>query len=172
MQNIRWGIRGSAVVISGLLAGCSPSQAGERDTTAVSVGGYNHVAGQYVNWFSVNGYRATLTGNSCCVELPDQWRPGLTAHIEWEVDPHPDEVIPRRKEGFGYDQEAYAKHKAKYRHYSADVTIPQYTHLGEFSAHFLPCQRVSVYSGTEGLNSPFYPVKEPFDLQEPAICPK
>lgn len=154
------------------LTGCTQSNASENDTTAVSIGGYNHVTGQNVNWFSVNGYRTTLTGNSCCVMIPDRWRPGLTAHIEWEVDPFPNEDIKKKTKGFGYDPGAYAKHKAKYQHYSADVSIPKYDHLGGFSVHFLPCQQVKVYTGTEGPNSPAYPIKEPFDMKESATCQK
>ncbi|MGV3345832.1 DUF3304 domain-containing protein [Enterobacteriaceae bacterium LUAb1] len=173
MQNIRWGMRGSAVVISGLLAGCSPSQAGGRDTTAVTVGAYNHVAGQRINWFSVNGYWVPgLGGGYCCVTLPDQWQSGMTAHIEWEVDPNPNENIPRLKKGVGFEPKALAEHEAKYKHYSADVPIPQYNHLGEFSVHILPCQKVNIYTGVEGPNSPAYPIKEPMNMQEPAICPK
>ncbi|MGV3345833.1 DUF3304 domain-containing protein [Enterobacteriaceae bacterium LUAb1] len=170
MQNIRWGIRGSAVVISGLLAGCSPSQAGE--SSAGNIRGYNHVAGQNVNWFSVNGYHATLSGNVCCVMIPNQWRPGLTAHIEWEVDPFPNEVIKKKNKGFGYDPAAYVKHKAKYQHFSADVPVPEYKESAGMNVHFLPCHQVKIYAGVAGYGSGGYPIKEPMNMQEPAICPK
>ncbi|MGV3345828.1 DUF3304 domain-containing protein [Enterobacteriaceae bacterium LUAb1] len=170
MQKIRWGIRGSAVVISGLLAGCSPSQAGE--SSAGNIGGYNHVAGQNVNWFSVNGYYATLNGNVCCVMIPNQWRPGLTAHIEWEVDPNANENIPRLKKGVGFEPKALAEHEAKYQRFSADVPIPEYKESAGINVHFLPCHQVKIYAGVAGYGSGVYPIKEPMNMQEPAICPK
>ncbi|KJV47939.1 hypothetical protein VH86_13120 [Pantoea sp. BL1] len=153
-----------------ILVGCDQSNAGESSTG--NIRGYNHVANQNVNWFAVNGYRATLTGNTCCVMIPNKWRPGLMAHIEWEVDPNPHEKIPMRKEGFGYDQEAYAQHKAKYRHYSTDVLIPEYDKSGGMNVHFLPCRQVKVYAGITSYGADTYPIKEPTDMQEPATCEK
>ncbi|HDS7116194.1 TPA: DUF3304 domain-containing protein [Klebsiella aerogenes] len=173
MNRIKWIIRGIALFVSVLLSGCSPLQACESDTTAITVGAYNHVAGQRINWFAVNGYRVPgLGGGYCCVTLPDQWRPGMVARIEWEVDLFPSENIKKKDKGFGYDSSAYAMHKAKYQLYSAEIPIPQYNHLGEFSVHILPCQKVEVYTGVEGLNSPSYPIKEPMNMQEPATCQK
>ncbi|MGV3345829.1 DUF3304 domain-containing protein [Enterobacteriaceae bacterium LUAb1] len=168
MQNIRWGIRGSAVVISGLLAGCSPSQAGE--SSAGNIRGYNHVAGQNVNWFSVNGYHATLSGNVCCVMIPNQWRPGLTAHIEWEVDPNPHPRLPPL--GTEAYNKAYIQHKAKYQRFSADVLVPEYKESVGINVHFLPCHQVKIYAGEAGYGAGGYPIKEPMNMQEPAICPK
>ncbi|QDI07310.1 hypothetical protein electrica_01102 [Klebsiella electrica] len=153
-----------------LLTGCEQSNA--ETSSAGNIRGYNHVAGQNVNWFSVNGYSSTLNGNSCCVMIPDKWRPGLIAHIEWEVDPNADEKIPRRKEGFGFDQKAYALHKAKYRQYSADVSIPKYDQSAGISVHFLPCHQVKVYAGEASYGAEIYPIKEPMNMKEPATCPK
>ena len=69
-----------------LVSGCS--RAGNNDYTAGDLRAKNHVSGQTVNWFSINGYRAPgLGGGVCCVMLPLKWTPGLKAHIEWEVDP-------------------------------------------------------------------------------------
>lgn len=173
MDRIKWVVRGIALCVSVLLSGCSPSQAKEGDTTSITVGAYNHVAGQRINWFSVNGYRVPgLGGGYCCVSLPDQWQPGMSAHIEWEVDPNPHEKIKRVTEGYGFEPKALAQHEAKYRRYSTDVAIPKYSHLGEFSVHILPCQKVKIYTGVEGENSPSYPVKEPINMKEPATCPK
>lgn len=159
-----------AVTVVFALAGCDQSNA--DTSSAGNIRGYNHVSGQDVNWFSVNGYGSTLTGNACCVMIPDKWRPGLTAHIEWEVDPNADEKIPRRKEGYGFDQKAYALHKAKYRRYSADVPIPKYDQSAGISVHFLPCQQVKVYAGEASYGAETYPIKEPMNMKEPATCPK
>ena len=38
-------------------------------------------------------------GGYCCIMLPDKWRPGLKAHVEWELDPNPNEYIPFKKKG-------------------------------------------------------------------------
>ncbi|HBS5677115.1 DUF3304 domain-containing protein [Klebsiella sp. 141240] len=171
MSRIKWIIRGIALFVSVLLSGCSPLQADESDTTAITVGAYNHVAGQRINWFAVNGYRVPgLGGGYCCVTLPDQWRPEMVARIEWEVDPNSYARLPPL--GTDAYNKAYIQHKANYLHYSVDVEIPQYNHLGEFSVHILPCQKVEIYTGVEGPNSPSYPIKEPMNMQEPATCQK
>ncbi|MGG8278354.1 DUF3304 domain-containing protein, partial [Klebsiella sp. 141198] len=120
----------------------------------------------------VNGYHATLNGNVCCVMIPDQWRPGMTAHIEWEVDPNPAENIKKKTKGFGYDPAAYAKHKAKYLRYSADVPIPQYKESAGINVHFLPCHQVKIYAGIAGYGADVYPIKEPMNMKEPATCQK
>jgi hypothetical protein len=154
-----------------ILAGCDQSNAGE--SSAGNLGAINHVAGQDINWFSVNGSRVPGTGGGyCCIMLPNKWRPGLIAHVEWEVDPNPHEKIPMRKEGFGYDQKAYAQHKAKYRHYSADVPIPEYDGACGLTVHLLTCHQVKVTTSCLAPELPDYPIKEPINMQEPASCPK
>lgn len=157
----------SCVVI---LVGCD--QSGASGSSAGNIRGYNHVASQHVNWFTVDGYRATLSGNTCCVMIPDKWRPGLTVHIEWEIDPNPREKIPRLKQGSGFEPKALAQHEAKYRRYSADVPIPEYENSAGVSVHFLPCQKVKVYAGIASYGADTHPIKEPINMQEPATCPK
>ncbi|KGT88723.1 hypothetical protein NH00_18325 [Enterobacter cancerogenus] len=154
-----------------ILIGCDQSDAYE--SSGGDVGAINHVAGQSINWFSVNGYRVPGTGGGyCCVMIPDKWRAGLMAHIKWEIDPNPHEKILMRKEGFGYDQEAYAQHKAKYRQYSVDIPIPEYDESAGMTVHFLPCRQVKVYAGIASYGADTYPIKEPTDMQEPATCEK
>jgi hypothetical protein len=58
--------------------------------------------------------------------LPDKWHSGLKARIEWEVDPTPLEPIAMKKEGFGYEEDAYAKHAANYQKYKV-CAVPQKT---------------------------------------------
>ena len=154
-----------------LLTGCDQSNA--ETSSAGNIGAINHVSGQDINWFSVNGYRAHGTGGGvCCVMIPDKWRPGLIAHIEWEVDPNADERIPMKKEGFEFEPEAIAKHVAKYRQYSADISIPKYDQSAGISVHFLPCHQVKVYAGESSYGASNYPIKEPTNMKEPATCPK
>ncbi len=94
-----------------ILVGCDQSNTGE--SSAGNLGAINHVAGQDINWFSVNGYRVPGTGGGyCCIMLPNKWHPGLMAHIEWEVDPNPNARLPPL--GTTAYNKAYAEHKAKY----------------------------------------------------------
>ena len=151
-----------------LLTGCDQSNA--ETSSAGNIRGYNHVAGQNVNWFSVNGYSSTLNGNSCCVMIPDKWRPGLIAHIEWEIDPNPHDHLPPL--GTSEYNKAYEVHKAKYRQYSADVPIPKYEQSAGITVHFLPCQQIKVYAGESSYGASNYPIKEPTNMKEPATCPK
>jgi hypothetical protein len=158
----------SCVVI---LAGCDQSDAYE--SSGGNIGAINHVAGQSINWFSVNGYRVPGTGGGyCCVMIPDKWRPGLMAHIEWEIDPNPHEKIPRLTKGVGFEPKALAEHEAKYRRYSADVSVPEYDESAGITVHFLPCRQVKVYAGIASYGADTYPIKEPTDMQEPATCEK
>jgi len=154
-----------------ILAGCDQSDAYE--SSGGDVGAINHVAGQKINWFSVNGYRVPGTGGGyCCVMIPDKWRPGLMAHIEWEIDPNPHEKIPRLTKGVGFEPKALAEHEAKYRRYSADVSIPEYDESAGITVHFLPCRQVKVYAGIASYGADTYPIKEPTDMQEPVTCEK
>ncbi|WP_080748188.1 DUF3304 domain-containing protein [Enterobacter cancerogenus] len=152
-----------------ILVGCDQSNAGE--SSAGNLGAINHVAGQDINWFSVNGYRVPGTGGGyCCVMIPDKWRPGLMAHVEWEVDPNIDDRLPPL--GTTAYNKAYAEHKSKYHQYSVDVPIPQYDESAGITIHFLPCRQVKVYAGIASYGADTYPIKEPTNMQEPATCPK
>ncbi|ENV9331893.1 DUF3304 domain-containing protein [Klebsiella aerogenes] len=168
MNNIKRMVKGVAVLAVLALLGCTPSQADESSAGALS--GINHVAVQGINWFTVNGYRATLAGESCCVMIPDQWKPGLRAHVEWEVDPNPHAHLPPL--GTEEYNKAYIQHKAKYQHYSADILIPQYKESAGIVVHFLPCHQVKIYAGISSYGASNYPIKEPLDMKEPATCQK
>ena len=154
-----------------VISGCS--RAGGGDYTAGDLRAKNHVVGQSINWFKVNGYYAPgLGGGYCCVMLPDKWRPGLKAHVEWEVDPKTASKFP------GYEHwEEYLKWekevKASYQKHSAVVDIPEY---GEercgITVHFLPCNQIKVTTICDGYGTPNYPIKEPLEMKEPAQCPK
>ena len=154
-----------------MVSGCS--RAGNDDYTAGDLRAKNHVAGQNINWFKVNGYRAPgLGGGYCCVMLPLKWTPDLKAHIEWEVDPDIASPFP------GYqDREKYLlwekEVKASYQKHSATVDIPEYgnSRCG-ITVHFLPCNQVKVTTVCDGYGTPDYPVKEPMNMKEPAQCPR
>ncbi|WP_255252474.1 DUF3304 domain-containing protein [Enterobacter sp. CC120223-11] len=150
-----------------LSAGCS--QSASSPSSAVNISGINHVAGQTVNSFTVNGYGGSLIGNSCCIMLPDKWRPGLKANIEWEVDPDAYASLPPL--GTEEFRKAYAQHAAKYQQHSAVVDIPNYDQACGLTVHFLTCNQVKVTTSCYGYGAPEYPVKEPLNMKEPASCP-
>ncbi|MFF7710469.1 DUF3304 domain-containing protein [Pseudomonas sp. NPDC007930] len=168
-------VRIAAIVLVG-----STSSAEEGPKVAFYYGdlrGVNHTA-IGVNWFSYNGKRVTNIppfgerGGSCCAAVHAKWRPGLKATIEWEVDPDPYPDIPMRKEGFGYEKEAWAAHVKNFERHHAVVDIPEY---GEEvcgpTVHFLTCRTVKVTHSCFAHFSPNHPIQEPEKMEEPAVCP-
>ncbi|WP_207238543.1 MULTISPECIES: DUF3304 domain-containing protein, partial [unclassified Pseudomonas] len=117
---VRWllGLFGLALV------GCSTA---ENEMAGGNLKAVNHTL-HAINWFSVNGYRAHGGGGStCCIVLPTKWRPGLKANIEWEVDPEPYAKIKRKTTGYGFDEDAWAAHEAKFQRHNTIVDIPEWS---------------------------------------------
>ncbi|MDI3394863.1 DUF3304 domain-containing protein [Pseudomonas sp. V98_8] len=153
-----------------VLVGCSTA---DNDMVGGNIQAVNHTLNN-INWLSVNGYRADGGGGrSCCIVMPIKWRPGLKAHVEWEVDvdQYAYSKWPSDPEGY---QAAQLQHKAKYQHYSTIVDIPEWpeTNRCGLSVHFLVCNQVKVTSSCSSYYSPNYPIKEPLDMKEPVVCPK
>jgi hypothetical protein len=187
VPNLLFSLRGSVVCfvekartvvkcLCGLLVltllGCSFA---ENKMAAGNIAAINHVEGTAINWFSVNGYRAHGGGgSSCCIILPVRWRPGLKVDVEWEVDPDRFAKIKRKTIGFGFDEEAWASHKAKFRQYRVTVDVPEWPGKKSCSmnVHFLTCKRVQVTTSCSIYGQPEYPVKEPRHAKEPTVCPK
>lgn len=151
------------------LVGCSTA---DNQMAGGNLQAVNHTE-HAINWFSVNGYRAHGGGgSSCCIIMPIKWRPGLKAHIEWEVDPEPHAKMPSvTSSDF---REAYAKHSENYRHHKTIVDIPEWlgTDSCGLSVHFLSCNQIKVTTSCWGYGSPNNPIKEPKRMKEPAVCPK
>ena len=169
-------IRTLAKCLCGLLGfallGCTSD---DNRMVAGDLAAINHVEGTAINWFSVNGYRAHGGGgSSCCIIMPVKWRPGLKAEIEWEVDPDRFAKIKRKKAGFGFDEEAWAKHTANFRTHSAVVDIPEWPEKRSCSlnVHFLTCNRVKVTTSCSIYGQPDYPIKESRHAKEPVVCMK
>ena len=164
---MRWLILAVAILFT---SGCS--HAGGGGYTAGDLRAKNHVSGQTINWFKVNGYGASgLGGGVCCVMLPMKWTPGLKARIEWEVDPKTASKFP------GYsDRIKFNKWKneleSSFQIHTTVVDIPQYgKERCGISVHFLPCNQVKVTTVCQGYGTPGYPIKEPLNMKEPAHCP-
>jgi hypothetical protein len=152
------------------LAGCSTAK---NEMSAGSIRAVNHVDGTAINWFKVNGYRASGGGgDQCCIVMPDKWRPGLMASIEWEVDPDRWADLPSFSDP-NY-QSAYAKHKANYQKYKTTVEIPEWPGIERcgLTVHFLTCQQIKVTTSCWMGNAPQYPIKESRHMKEPAVCTK
>lgn len=154
-----------------LLSACQKYDGGGY--TGGDIRAKNHVAGQSVNWFSINGYRVPgLGGGYCCIMLPDKWFPGMQAKIEWEVNPKTASEFP----GF-IDRDKYHRWESEllssYRKHTVIVDVPEYgkSRCG-ISVHFLPCNQVKVTTTCVGYGTPNYPIKEPMNMPEPKVCPK
>ncbi|WP_188469203.1 DUF3304 domain-containing protein [Hafnia psychrotolerans] len=163
-------INGLIVAVAILLSGCS--QASDEGYTAGDLRAVNHVDGIGINGFSVNGYPVPgLGGGYCCIQLPDKWKPGLKAHIKWEVDPHTVPPFPGYK-----DREKFNAWKSvlgsSFQKHSTIVDIPQYgKERCGLTVHFLPCDQVKVTTVCSGYGTPNYPIKEPLKMKGPASCP-
>jgi hypothetical protein len=164
-------VRGFCALLGLMLYGCSSA---ENEMAGGNIEAVNHTLNA-INWLSINGYRADGGGgSSCCVIMPTKWRPGLNADIEWEVDPNRFAKIKRKTTGFGFDEEAWAAHKAKFQRHSATVEIPEWpgTQSCDLKVHFLTCNQVKVTTACAVYGQPNYPIKESLEMKEPAICPK
>ncbi|MFM9488418.1 MULTISPECIES: DUF3304 domain-containing protein [Pseudomonas] len=159
-----------------LLTGCSP---GTPKYLGGNLNAVNHTSAA-INSFSVNGYGGGNAspngygGGVCCVMLPSQWSPDLKFKVEWETDPAPYEKIKRKPDGFNFDESALAKHEANYGRHTAIVELPPYEaeNLCSLKIHFLPCNQVKATTACMAYGQPAYPIKEPLNMQEPAVCPK
>ncbi|WP_435634718.1 DUF3304 domain-containing protein [Pseudomonas solani] len=153
------------------LVGCSGAS---NEMAAGNIAAVNHVEGTAINWFSVNGYRASGGGGrQCCIVLPIRWRPGLILNIEWEVDSDPyaySSWPPLGTDGYLAEQ---AKHAANYKRYRTTAEVPEWpgTDSCGLKVHFLPCNQVKVTTSCWGYGSPNNPIKEPRNMKEPAVCP-
>ncbi|KPC53780.1 DUF3304 domain-containing protein [Amantichitinum ursilacus] len=121
-----------------------------------------------LNWMKVNGG----AGTGCCVMLPNQWRPGLKATIEWETDPAPREKVKKVPSGGAFDEDAWKAHEAKFGSHKAVVDIPQYPDntTCKLQVHLLTCSRVKVTTTCLRYDDPDYPIQEPEDVPEPKSC--
>ena len=161
--------RGLLCLLGLMLYGCSSA---DNEMAGGNLQAVNHTL-HAINWMSVNGYRAHAGGgSSCCIIMPIKWRPGLKANVEWEVDPDPSAKMP----SVTSDEfiEVYARHAANYQRHSATVDIPEWpgTESCDLKVHFLTCNQVRVTTACAVYGQPNYPIKQPLEMKEPAVCPK
>ncbi|WP_273805183.1 DUF3304 domain-containing protein [Providencia rettgeri] len=155
-----------------LLSGCSLA-ASKNQPMAAGLSGYNHTQNEIAR-FTINGSGASIGGVECCILLPAKWTPNLHARVKWKsLDTSKLSPFP------GYDQvEAYQRWKAELRQYSTQhevsVPIPEYDAdtACSMKVHFLPCNQVKVTTSCYSYLDPEYPIQEPINMKEPAVCPQ
>ncbi|WP_447589013.1 DUF3304 domain-containing protein [Aquipseudomonas campi] len=157
------------------LAGCTPNKS---YTLPAPVMGYNHTSAG-INHFSVDGAGGPNIGpfsgggaQTCCGELPRQWRPGLKVLVKWEKDPLPYESRGWPEPIFS---DAWSKrmeeHRSRYTYHQVIVEIPYYEKSCGIQTHFLPCDQVQVNTICMTPAHPDYPYKELFSIKVPKECP-
>ena len=157
-----------------LISGCSNSVRNSKNQPmAAGLSGYNHTLGNITS-FSVNGSRVSVGGVQCCVLLPAKWTPGLHARVKWEsLDKSKLSPMPKFSQ-----VEAYKRWEAELDQYGTQhevsVPIPEYDAdtACSMKVHFLPCNQVKVTTSCQSYGSVGYPINEPMDMKEPAVCPK
>ncbi|WP_336791832.1 DUF3304 domain-containing protein [Pantoea anthophila] len=172
-------ISGLALLMSGalLLTGCDKPK--KESWSGGDLRGVNHTA-KGINYFVVNHSRGPNIaaygegGGACCISLPDKWRPGLKADVQWETYDF-DLVM----EFPGYvDREKYDAWKEKISStnvmHHTTVDIPDY---GEkkcgLTVHFLACNQIKVTASCKRrYGTADYPIKEPREMEEPEVCPE
>ncbi|MEQ5324900.1 DUF3304 domain-containing protein [Proteus sp. fly-1008] len=133
--------------------------------------GYNHTQFE-ISGFSINEGYGSIGGTVCCVMLPEKWRPNLIAHIQWKkVDTTKFPPAPKFSQVEAYNR--WEKELDRYTTYhEAWVPIPQYDEPCSVKVHFLPCDEVKITTSCKGYGHPEYPINEPHNLKEPAVCPQ
>jgi len=129
-------------IIGGVLMTSACSDA----TVPVGLRGYNHMKDLTIHVFTVNGTMGPNVstesggGETCCVSLPRNWRPGLKAKVSWEYD---------QKEGAA---NPLPKSQA------AEFDIPEYPFGGSLQVHFYPKHKVKIVVSPCSPRHPFYPM--------------
>ncbi|KAL0630161.1 hypothetical protein Q9L58_010993 [Maublancomyces gigas] len=125
-----------------LVSSCS------EKTVIASIIGYNHTHDLAFAGFTVNGVMGLNLapesgggGETCCVLIPQTWRPGLTAKVAWEYNKMADDPVP-----IPASQEA-------------EVEIPEYKYPGKLQVHFYAEHKIKIIVSRCAIDHPFYPMK-------------
>jgi hypothetical protein len=134
----------TACAVCVLLLACKPV---DTTTRKVPYGAFNHTDANILSitiagaWGVLNASQHTLrNAETCCIALPRQWTPGLTATIQWQeegrwrVDNNGKSVLDST------DDKKFFVGPKKTR----TVSIPRYDHDGDFYIFFFPGDDVRV----------------------------
>ncbi|SUC18949.1 Protein of uncharacterised function (DUF3304) [Proteus vulgaris] len=165
----------SLLIISFFLSGCANAGSWgakpKNPMLGAGLQGYNHTQFE-ISGFSINEGYGSIGGTVCCVMLPEKWRPNLIVHIQWKkVDTTKFPPAPKFSQVEAYNR--WEKELDRYTTYhEAWVPIPQYDEPCSVKIHFLPCDEVKITTSCKGYGHPEYPINEPHNLKEPAVCSK
>ena len=110
--------------------------------------GYNHMNGRLaIHDYTVNGAMGSNLfqesgggAESCCVMIPEKWRPGLKVKVAWEYGIGVKDPVPAPP-----PQEKV-------------VEIPEYKHRGKVWVHFYDNHQVKIIVSNCSIEHPFYPM--------------
>ncbi|WP_202300982.1 DUF3304 domain-containing protein [Dryocola clanedunensis] len=189
------------LVATFLLSGCDkPAKAENTVSGGGAIEAINHTSWA-INHFSVNGVNALDVigpyqggGGGGSYAAPAVWKPGLTVRVDWETgvafaSDVPEIPEPERPDLSNLDSKSayikaeqyfkehelwYEKVKAFSKEHSRIVPVPDYTGQKTcgITVHFLPCDQIKVTTSCADYGSPDYPVKDPVNMEKPAVCPK
>ena len=126
------------ILLAQVLSACQ----GKEESSPTGIVGYNHTDTTIVQ-FLINGgngdsFIDAHTGGgstSCCVMVPDHWRPGLKVEISWTTDLK--------------------------NYHKKIVPVPRYGKFGALTVHFLRNGDVKVFVTNVLLGHPDYPLTGP-----------
>ncbi|WP_202300984.1 DUF3304 domain-containing protein [Dryocola clanedunensis] len=190
------------LVATFLLSGCDKPAKAENTVSGGggAIEAINHTSWA-INHFSVDGVNALDVigpyqggGGGGSYAAPAVWKPGLTVRVDWETgvafaSDVPEIPEPERPDTKGMNEkdyyqawEAYAEERRAWRkkikafskEHSRTVPVPDYTGQKTcgITVHFLPCDQIKVTTSCADYGSPDYPVKDPVNMEKPAVCPK
>lgn len=146
------------LLLSGFLLACNRAdgESAKQEGTPVSISGYNYTI-EGIQEFRVNdqwGGGVSIGGGYgivCCIVIPDKWKPGLTAEIEW-----------RRSDcggnGPGNDRCPIGKRPwAPAKTLKTIVPIERYDQPYTAYVVFLPNDEVKIYISPFGPDNPKHP---------------
>ena len=117
-----------------------------NSTTSVSVRGYNHMNRLSIHIFDINGTAGLNVspesggGETCCVSIPAQWRPGIKIRVAWQYDQDDNSTRPLPKDQV------------------VEVEVPKYRRVGAVQVHFYDDHRIKVVVSPCSPSHPFYPL--------------
>lgn len=149
----------SLILLACVLQACERAdESSKQEGSSASISGYNYtiegiqefyVNGQWGGGVSIGGGY----GQTCCVILPDKWRPGLTAEVEW-----------RRSDcggsGPGNERCPIGKRPwAPAKTLKTTVPIEHYVEPGSLQVMFLPEDQIKIYASPKDPEHPEHPAK-------------
>ena len=126
------------ILLAQVLSACQ----GKEESSPTGIVGYNHTDTTIVQ-FLINGGNGDSAlrphqgggSTSCCVMVPDHWRPGLKVEISWTNDLK--------------------------NYHKKIVPIPKYEKVGDLTVHFLRNGDVKIFVTHIFLGHPDYPLTGP-----------